>query len=416
MKSLRFLHIFLVIVLGLLPGTLGAVHTKSGKNPVDTPLPKKLTKKLLETATKDEKVEHVKKVHRGKGRSGISPKSCSPLSSVEVHLAPEHLRRKGKGPVQLDVKAVQDIVQYQFPDCPVNEIAELTGVGGVNNLGVFSVTVDTPPDSPNVPSELIVKVLDPKTAIEEIENITTVHEEGLGRLDSFAVQRGFVQLAEDAYVSIAERAPGKSLESILRSKMAIKTKCEIMARFGNFLATVHQENMDSDLRTIVHGDCHFENVFYDAETGKFTFIDYATSAHSTLLKDRQSYLWDIMSMVIVPLLYAPEDVQVVIQQSPKIVKDCALFCKSFIDGYVAAYAEQPFLSNHIVAFVDTWLQFALSMTTKRKCMIDLTKLTGPMHEKFKGQVLAVRDYIATLHADTIRKNVECVRTLLVLCR
>lgn len=86
------------------------------------------------------------------------------------------------------------------------------------------------------------------------------------------------------YIGIFHCAPGESMWNTMRKTKVLNEKNEIYFQFGVSLGHFHlkfAEKKDAilpdqmqNLKTLVHGDLHLKNVFYDRDKKEFWFIDY----------------------------------------------------------------------------------------------------------------------------------------------
>lgn len=106
----------------------------------------------------------------------------------------------------------------------------------------------------------------------------TLRYNAKGITDSMEGRPTVQQFAHE--VTVLEAAPGKSISSILDSGTVAEQQAAAKA-LGQAIGAMHRKFADGaelptgGLRTIVHGDLHPGNVFYDSQSGTVTLIDLA---------------------------------------------------------------------------------------------------------------------------------------------
>jgi hypothetical protein len=173
------------------------------------------------------------------------------------------------------------------------------------------------------------------------------------------------------YFTLIKAARGVSLYSLRNNTNTLMVE-NAFFRAGEALALFHLMHMDwsteinpentghfTDFyKTVVHGDTHLKNIFYDQATEKVYLIDIESMAYS--LKKRYSIAIDFERFYNLPVyrwnMYKG--------CADKIAIKCTnidVAYKSFFQGYIQAYPldKQEYIKVYIDAFIDKYHQLTL---------------------------------------------------------
>jgi len=142
------------------------------------------------------------------------------------------------------------------------------------------------------------------------------------------------------YIVVLGIASGEAVDSLgkkyLQGEMTDKDWNDLMRNVGEAIGKVHfalatpetKRNLLNgivnlaEFKTIIHGDLHLGNIFYDTKTQEVTFIDVASMADT--LREKVSPLRDISDICL--------SIKPYIQKSPESPQ-------SFVEGYASAFPE-----------------------------------------------------------------------------
>jgi|GEM_PF-5262735 len=181
------------------------------------------------------------------------------------------------------------------------------------------------------------------------------------------------QQGEEKYFTLIKAARGQPLANLLKTESDSEIK-KIFYNVGTALALFHLKFMDSSTetsetshgrihdfwKTMVHGDAHLNNIFYNKETGKTTLIDIETVAYS--LDKKYSIAVDLERFYNLPVYIWGQYNGCSIEKANTDCTKVVDAYKSFFDGYVKTYPKDKqgqiknyiklfFLHNHRITFI-----------------------------------------------------------------
>lgn len=290
--------------------------------------------------------------------------------------------------------------------------AKKLGEGGGQTGLLFGVSVENksmPADPYGRKFQYILK--ETKKKSEEMRNLTQLKEnkklqefdflnpdhvpEDKYLLIAFEVAHLLYGEKEKKYFTLTNTAPGVTFSNYLSEVGKTQDFAAMGAALhslGFKLANFHKFFMDFDtLRTFIHRDFHFQNLFIHPSLDIFTMIDVESMAST--LKRKDNFADDVFMFYMVPMIYGgnlgvPEG----ITSSQWLAS-----LEVFIEGYLLAYEGNQELQQRVYQRIKRTLYTDLASTiyNKRKIILSPKKMQyikskfavvfKNLDQKFKGK-------------------------------
>jgi|GEM_PF-4400420 len=247
-----------------------------------------------------------------------------------------------------------NIIETYFSQCENYKNKSLKilaiNVSGSNAAKIYQVTIN---DSQNNPQQFICKELkDKKSEHSNLQTLSSFTEDYLNQTKDLyqafrtypAIARFKSSICDDNFL-LFEHASGESVINIMKYFMSRDygdqgndvnyEKRKVLQHFTNIgkaVARFHlmygeYNSSTKSFNTIIHGDLHLSNVFYDLVLNTTTFIDYETMANSLQVK-KNSFV-DVFRMLN--------------------------FASKNLTSYIIERAGEKFMRNRNVIFLDQHL-------------------------------------------------------------
>ncbi len=179
---------------------------------------------------------------------------------------------------------------------------------------------------------------------------------------------------QSKYFVLLHPASGQSLKNLIQ-KGNKNTLRKAFSTLGQQIGALHFDHMDlstlvndlgnnNDLldlykTTVIHGDAHWANIFYDLDSDLITLIDNETFSYA--LNKPISIARDLYCILLMPLIEWK-----IIEKTDGKKQSYLLECYCiFITGYISAYPSEntPALYEYIYSFLETPVKLSLARLT-----------------------------------------------------